>query len=226
MTAPTLPARPGRHCGPAAGLEASLVVIAGLPGSGKTTLLRRLLADEVPGVTGLDSEQVTARLRAAGVRLPYRLLRPVVHGLHRWRVLRGVGGNAPVVVLTDPWTSPRWRAAVLRTARCAGRSVRLVVLDASPAVAASGQAARGRAISARAMRRHTSRWEALRHTAADAGAGEPVVVDRRAAGRLTLGGILGRQAAPTAVSGKASPRRPRPAGGPPSSGRGRSCRGR
>ena len=35
-----------------------LVVIGGLPGSGKTTLLRRLLADPVPGVTGLDSEFV------------------------------------------------------------------------------------------------------------------------------------------------------------------------
>jgi hypothetical protein len=182
MTAPTTTARATS----AHGREPVLVVIGGLPGSGKTTVLRRLLAAGIPGVTGLDSEQVTARLRAAGVRVPYRLLRPLVHGLHRLRVLRGIAGPAPVVVLTDPWTSPCWRAAVLRTARCAGRSVRLVVLDVSPEEAAGGQAARGRAIPARAMRRHTARWAALRHTPGS------LVVDRGAAGRLSPGELLGR----------------------------------
>jgi predicted kinase len=198
MTAPTLPVRPSHHCVPTAGHAPSLVVVAGLPGSGKTTLLRRLLTEELPGVTGLDSEQVTARLRAAGMRLPYRLLRPVVHGLHRRRVLRGIRGNAPVVVLTDPWTSPRWRAAVLRTARSGGRSVRLVVLDASPALAESGQAARGRVLSAGAMRRHTARWADLLHAGAtrdDGDVARPLVADRQRAGRLTLIEILGPPAA-------------------------------
>ncbi len=105
-----------------------LVVIGGLPGSGKTTLLRRLLAGSVPGVVGLDSEDVAARVQAAGVRVPYRLIRPLVHAWHRVRVLRVVSGPAPVVVLTDPWTRPWWRATVLRTARRGGRSVRLVLL--------------------------------------------------------------------------------------------------
>jgi predicted kinase len=166
-----------------------LVVIGGLPGSGKTTLLKRLLAREPAGVRGLDSERVTARLREAGVRVPYRLMRPVVHAVHRRRVLRAVRGEVPVVVLTDPWTSARWRAVVLRAARRGGRSVRLVLIDASPALAASGQAARGRRISARAMRRHTERWDRLRQTVGEHGA---LVIGRPQAGRLTLAEILSR----------------------------------
>jgi predicted kinase len=128
-----------------------LLVIGGLPGSGKTTLLRRLLAQEVPDVAGLDSEQVTDRLRAAGVRIPYRVLRPWVHGWHRWRVLRGIGSDVPVVVLTGPWTSAPWRRAVLRGAERAGRSVRLVLIDVSREQAESGQ-------TARAGRSRPPRW--------------------------------------------------------------------
>ena len=70
--------------------ERVLVVIGGLPGSGKTTLLRRWSAPRPPGVVAVDSEQVTERLRTAGVTVPYPLLRPWVHGWHRWRVLRAL----------------------------------------------------------------------------------------------------------------------------------------
>jgi predicted kinase len=180
---------------PAAEGGAVLVVIGGLPGSGKTTLLRRLLADAPAGVAGFDSEQVTARLRAAGVALPYRLLRQWVHLWHRRRVLRGIRSGVPVVVLTDPWTSDRWRTAVRRAAAEAGRSVRLVLLDASPQVARSGQAARGRRISPRAMARHTARWDDVLVQAAGArfaGIASSAVVARDEADRLTLAGILGR----------------------------------
>ena len=170
-----------------------LVVIGGLPGSGKTTLLRRLLRTGAPGVTGLDSEQVATRLREAGVRLPYGLIRPFVHGWHRWRVLRTVRGGVPVVVLTDPWTSEPWRRTVLRAARHAGRSVRLVLIDASPELAESGQTARGRALPARAMRRHTRRWRHLLQALHDhERAGHVVVVDRQRAGVLGLAEVLGR----------------------------------
>ncbi|MFD2093513.1 AAA family ATPase [Blastococcus deserti] len=170
--------------------DAVLVVIGGLPGSGKTTLLRRLLAERVPGVTGLDSEQVTARVRRAGIGLPYRLLRPFVHSWHRWRVLRGIGGPAPVVVLTDPWTSAPWRTVVLCVARAAGRSVRLVLLDASPEEARDGQTARGRAISARALRRHAKRWHRLLRSMRSRHGQHAVVVDRPRADRLTLGELV------------------------------------
>jgi predicted kinase len=176
-----------------------LVVVGGLPGSGKTTLLRRLVAERAPEVVGLDSEDVAARVQAAGVCLPYRLIRPLVHAWHRVRVLRVVSGPAPVVVLTDPWTRPWWRSAVLRAARRAGRSVRLVLLDASRELAESGQAARGRSVPARSMRRHASRWDSLLQTVAEpaGGAGmDPVtVVDRVRADRLTLTDVLGRPAA-------------------------------
>jgi len=175
------------------------VVVGGLPGSGKTTLLRRLVAERAPGVVGLDSEDVAARVQAAGMRLPYRLVRPLVHAWHRVRVLRVVSGPAPVVVLTDPWTRPWWRAVVLRTARRAGRSVRLVLLDASRELAESGQTARGRVVPARSMHRHATRWDNLLRAVAgpDRGAGldAVTVVDRVRAGRLTLADLLGRPAA-------------------------------
>ena len=181
------------------GPQGVLVVVGGLPGSGKTTLLRRLLAEGPPGVVGLDSEDVAARVQAVAVRVPYRVVRPLVHAWHRVRVLRAVAGPAPVVVLTDPWTRPWWRAAVLWTARRAGRSVRLVLLDASRALAESGQAARGRGIPARSMRRHTERWNALLRAVAgpDGGPGPDAVtvVDGVGAGRLTLADVLGRSAA-------------------------------
>ena len=109
-----------------------LVVLGGLPGSGKTTLLRRLSAAGPRGMTGVDSEQVADRMRSLGIGVPYPLLRPWVHLVHRWRVLRVLAGPAPVIVLTDPWTGARWQAVVLRAAARAGRSVRLVLLDVPP----------------------------------------------------------------------------------------------
>lgn len=180
------------------GANGVLVVVGGLPGSGKTTLLRRLLAEGAPGVVGLDSEDVAARVQAVAVRVPYRVVRPLVHAWHRVRVLRVVAGPAPVVVLTDPWTRPWWRAAVLRSARRAGRSVRLVLLDASRELAESGQAARGRGIPARSMHRHATRWGALLQEVSGPDGGGPdavTVVDRVRAGRLTLADLLGRSAA-------------------------------
>jgi predicted kinase len=166
-----------------------LVVIGGLPGSGKTTLLRRLLAEAVPGVTGHDSEFVAERFRRAGIGLPYRYLRPWVHVLHRWQALRGIRRREPVVLLTDPWTSDRWRSAVLRAAAAAGRSVRVVRLDAPPELAAGGQAARGRALSPRAMRRHVER---ARRGTTTPRAAPALVVDRRRADRLALADVIGR----------------------------------
>ncbi len=163
-----------------------LVVVGGLPGSGKTTLLRRWLADAGPDVVGLDSEDVAARLPAVGARLPYRLLRPAVHVVHRWRVLRVVGGSAPVVVLTDPWTSARWRSTVLAAAREAGRSVRVVLLDVPPEQARAGQTARGRRLSSRAMDRHAARWPGLLHAAGE----EARRVGRADADQLSLREVL------------------------------------
>ncbi len=163
-----------------------LLVIAGLPGSGKTTLLRRLLAARQAGVTGLDSEFVAQRFRRAGIGVPYRFVRPWVHVVHRREVLRTVRGGDPVVVLTDPWTGERWRAAVLRAAADAGRRLRVVHLDVGSDLAAAGQSARGRVLSARAMRRHVER-----SARAAVVPGQHVwVVDRQGSDRLDLAGLL------------------------------------
>ncbi|MCV2489891.1 ATP-binding protein [Geodermatophilus sp. YIM 151500] len=195
-----------RSAGPdPAGRGRTLVVVGGLPGAGKTTLLRRLLAQRPAGVVGLDSEDVAARLTAAAGGLPYRALRPLVHVVHRVRVVAMTLGGAPVVVLTDPWTSPWWRAVVTAAARRAGRSVRLLLLDAPQDAAEDGQAARGRVVPERSMRRHAARWaRLLRRLDADRdvdpgadrdvnpGADPSTIlrVDRAGARRLTLDGVL------------------------------------
>jgi hypothetical protein len=103
------------------GTARGIVVIGGLPGAGKRTLLASLHASDLPGMVALDSEQVSARLRDAGVPLPYRLVRPWVHGPHRLRVARALRGPAPVVV-TEPLTGRRGRSALLRTACRTGRT--------------------------------------------------------------------------------------------------------
>jgi predicted kinase len=164
-----------------------LVVVGGLPGSGKTTMVRRLLGDGVPGVTSVDSEQVAARWRT-GSRVPYRVMRPLVHARHRLRVLRAVLGAERTVVLADPWSSRWWRPVVLAAARVAGRAVRLVLLDVSPEDAADGQRIRGRWIPEGRMRRHAGRWARY---LAGAGADDVLVVDRPRAARLTLAELLG-----------------------------------
>ncbi len=187
-TVPTQHPEPGPVPAGAAVTGRALVVVGGLPGSGKTTMVRRLLGAGVPGVTSLDSEQVAGRWRT-GSRVPYRLMRPLVHARHRLRVLRTVLGGDPTVVLADPWTSRWWRPVVRGTARTAGRAVRLVLLDASPEDAADGQRIRGRRIPEGRMRRHGLRWARLLRTAA-AGA-DVVVIDRPRAARLTLAELLG-----------------------------------
>ncbi len=187
MPTATMPV-PGPAPAPSGDAVRGLVVVGGLPGGGKTTMVRRLLGDGVPGVTSLDSEQVAARWRT-GSRVPYRVMRPLVHTQHRLRVLRVLAGPAPVVVLADPWTSRWWRPLVLGTARATGRAVRLVLLDVSPEDAAEGQRIRGRRIPEGRMRRHGLRWARLLRTAA---AGPDVLVlDRPRAARLTLAELLG-----------------------------------
>jgi hypothetical protein len=173
-----------------------LVLIGGLPGAGKTTLLRRLLAEQLPGVVGLDAELVTDAWRAAGVRLPYRLQRPWVHLVHRRRVARAVRGPAPVVVVTDPLTSSRRRSALVAAAAAEGRQVRVLLVRADGAEALAGQSARGRTVPARAMRRHLRRWSVTlaesRAPGGMAGVSRTVVVDRSEAARLRPLDVLGR----------------------------------
>jgi hypothetical protein len=165
-----------------------LVLIGGLPGAGKTTLLSALLDDAPPHVVGVDSEQVTDRVRRAGVRGPYRLLRPAVHGWHRLRVRRAIAGSVPVVVVTDPLTSERRRRALLQAASDANRPVRLVLLDVDEDAAVEGQRRRRRVRGARSMARHVRRWDRfvrlVRRRASLPGVEEAVVLERGELARL------------------------------------------
>jgi energy-coupling factor transporter ATP-binding protein EcfA2 len=138
----------------------SLVVVAGLPGAGKTTLLRRLAASAPPGVVALDSEDVAARLRTLPVAYP--VLRPLVHALHLVRVLAALTGPAACVLTTDPMTGPLRRLLLGVAARRTGRSLHLVLVDATVAEAVDGQDRRGRTLGRRRMARHAQRWERLR----------------------------------------------------------------
>jgi hypothetical protein len=171
-----------------------LVLIGGLPGAGKTRLLSRLLDPSPAGVVGLDSEQVTDRLRDAGISAPYGLLRPAVHAWHRLRVRRAIAGAAPVVVVTDPLTRPRRRRALISAGRRSGREVRVVLLDVPPEAAVRGQERRHRTVSPRSMARHARGWRSfLSELAGDAGerrADGVAVVRRAEADRLELRELL------------------------------------
>lgn len=135
----------------------SLVVLAGLPGAGKTTLLRKLTGTD--GVRALDSEDVAERLRR--VPMPYRLLRPLVHALHLVQVAVALHAAVPCVLTTDPCTSPRRRRLLHHLARLSGRSLHVVLIDASPDEARDGRRRRGRDLSAARAARHERRYRLL-----------------------------------------------------------------
>ena len=163
-----------------------LVVVGGLPGSGKTTLVRRWVTERDGAPTAaLDAEDVADRLRV--LPLPYGWLRPLVHAVHRLRVLATVTGPAPAVALTDPWTSRWWTAVVLGAARLAGRDVRVVLLDVPAEAAEAGQRIRGRTVPAGSMRRHVRRSDGVLDRARAAGA---TAVDRSGSARLRLGDVV------------------------------------
>jgi predicted kinase len=127
-----------------------VVVVAGLPGAGKTTL-----AAAEP--RALDSDAVREAWAPRLAPLPYRIWRPVVHARHWVAIWRALGQSDGVVVVR-PFTSTWARRSVLRRALRHHAAVHLVVVEATPAQARERQRARGRAISARAMRRHERRW--------------------------------------------------------------------
>jgi predicted kinase len=141
----------------------SLVVVAGLPGAGKTTLVRRLAGRS--SVLALDSEDVARAL--AGVPLPYRLLRPLVHATHLARVVAALWSGRSRVLTSDPLTSPLRRRLLRTAARLSGRRLVVVLLQASPEQARDGQSCRGRRLSTRRTTRHEVRYVQWLATAGD-----------------------------------------------------------
>lgn len=141
----------------------SLVVIGGLPGAGKTTLLARL--GTVPGAVVLDSADTTRRWRR--LRLPYRMLRPLVHLEHHARIVLAVfSATRDGVVVHETATRVGSRRWLLGLARLAGRPAHLLLLDVDPVTARAGQLSRGRLVPAASQRRHAARWRMLRGDAA------------------------------------------------------------
>lgn len=166
----------------------SLVVLAGLPGAGKTRLWRRLASPRPADVLALDAEQVAETLRSAP--LPYAALRPFVHAWHLLRVARALRTSATCVLTTDPMTSRLQRLMLRTVAALTGRSLHVVLVDATAREAVLGQYRRGRTVSRRRMLRHVRRWRRMRAeftaTAELTGASSTVLIDRATARRAVL----------------------------------------
>ncbi|QVJ00547.1 AAA family ATPase [Nocardiopsis eucommiae] len=176
----------------------SLVLVAGVPGAGKSTLLRRLFGlrgDEArpvltaDGVRVIDSLQSRYQLRPLLARVPYPLWRWVVHVLHLAQVAAALCGG-PVVVHE---CGTRLPVRVLLALLCRFRryEVHVLMIDATPEEARSGQNARGRRVTERSHRMHSRRWRRLRAAtrhgpaAFAPGARSLLVLDRRQARELT-----------------------------------------
>jgi hypothetical protein len=108
------------------------------------------------------AREMTAALARTGTVIPYSLLRPVVHAWHLRRVVGAACRSTDIVVATDPLTDPARLLLFRLVARLTGRSLHLVLVDATVAEALAGQAARGRPVAARRMARHVRRWERQR----------------------------------------------------------------
>ncbi|WNV89897.1 AAA family ATPase [Umezawaea sp. Da 62-37] len=140
----------------------SFVVLAGLPGAGKSTLLAHLDSGGAPVVV-LDSDQVRTRLRAVfPERLPYRVYRPLVHLVHRLRVLVFAIGGTGLLVVHEPSTRPTTRAGLVAVGALTGRHRLFLWLDATADEALAGQVERGRLVRGRSFSRHVRRAAWLR----------------------------------------------------------------
>ncbi|MEU6313378.1 AAA family ATPase [Streptomyces sp. NPDC047014] len=136
-----------RRLGFAAG---DIVVVSGLPGGGKSTLIERA----APEGGAVDSQNTRERWeRRMPGALPYAVYRPLVRVAHYWGLWRILRSGASVVV-HDCGTQSWVRGLLAAAARRRGRALHLLLLDSSPEEALSGQAARGRRVSAYAFARH------------------------------------------------------------------------
>lgn len=162
-----------------------IVVVSGLPGGGKSTLIKRAAAEG----GSVDSQDTRERWeRRMPAFLPYGAYRPLVRAAHYWGLWRVLRSGASVVV-HDCGTQSWVRGLLAAAARRRGRELHLLFLDSSPEEALSGQAARGRRVSAYAFSRHRG---AVARLLRDAEAGRPpagcasaTLLDRRSAAAVT-----------------------------------------
>lgn len=140
---------------PARGGRGPLVVVAGLPGAGKSTALEALQARGATSrLVVLDSASVRRWLQTRLVRIPYPVLRPVVHATHWMRIFVLVLTECQPLVIHETATRPVSRRVLRTLARCGRRPAHLVWIDVPDGVALRGQADRRRVIRPRAFARH------------------------------------------------------------------------
>ncbi|MGW7439325.1 AAA family ATPase [Streptomyces sp. NPDC054849] len=165
--------------------EGDIVVVSGLPGGGKSTLIARA-APEGGAVDSQDTRELWER-RMPGA-LPYAVYRPLVRAAHYWGLWRLLRSGASVVV-HDCGTQTWVRGLLAVAARRRGRALHLLLLDSSPEEALSGQAARGRRVSAYAFARHRHAVGRLLRGAESglppAGCASATLLDRRSAASVT-----------------------------------------
>lgn len=126
------------------------VVVCGLPGSGKSTLLRAWSGS----ASVVDPRDTRTSFEASmPAWLPYALYRPWARLRHMGR-LRDEMRRAGPLLIHDCGSRSWMRRWLAGTARGAGRTLHMVVLDVGPQAALSGQLARRRLASRRVFARH------------------------------------------------------------------------
>ncbi len=145
-----------------------LVVVAGIPGAGKSTLLRE--ADNRAHAVVVDSEHVACRLSTmVPVELSYRWYRPLVHVVHRYRILRmALGYSGPVLALL-PATCACTRLLLILIGMLSRRTRRLLWISVDVEEAYGAQLARGRVSPPRSFARHVRRARAVEDRVRDSG---------------------------------------------------------
>ncbi|MPY77052.1 MAG: AAA family ATPase [Actinophytocola sp.] len=145
-----------------------LVVVAGIPGAGKSTVLHE--ADNRAGAAVIDSEHVARRLsEVVPAWLSYRWYRPVVHLVHRWRILRAAMSFAGPVIAHLPATCWRTRALLILIGMLSRRTRRLVWISVDPDDAYRAQVGRGRVSRPRSFARHVRHARAIEDVLRDTG---------------------------------------------------------
>lgn len=160
-------------------------MVSGLPGGGKSTLIKRAAAEG----GAVDSQDTRERWeRRMPAALPYAVYRPLVRAAHYWGLWRILRSGASVVV-HDCGTQAWVRGLLAAAARRRGRALHLLLLDSSPEEALSGQAARGRRVSAYAFARHRGAVTRLLREAEagrpPAGCASATLLDRASAATVT-----------------------------------------
>ncbi|MFF4423587.1 AAA family ATPase [Streptomyces sp. NPDC001549] len=165
--------------------DGDIVVVSGLPGGGKSTLIKQAAAEG----GAVDSQDTRERWeRRMPAALPYAVYRPLVRAAHYWGLWRILRSGASVVV-HDCGTQAWVRGLLAAAARRRGRALHLLLLDSSPEEALSGQASRGRRVSAYAFARHRGAVTRLLREAEagrpPAGCASATLLDRASAATVT-----------------------------------------